>query len=200
MPLVRRVADKDSYALQTEPPKLPTDYASLRAEVAGVAAKLRSGHAAALGLTVRNSYKIAFGIVGEEVAETPLRRRLRNFYLGPVFEASDAPGGLSGNNPTTRAFVLSPSREIVQKNAVFMEPMATYLARQALKHNWSDLTDRLEVNAEDNAGALFRSMTDGSRRNFSADEADLAVVSLLPLVAPDVRLTLQAGYNEYAQR
>lgn len=191
------VSDERLFA---EPPELPHDYASVRAAVAQTALQLRTVHEKTLGFNVRDSYQAAYAIVGEEVAEASVRNRLYSFYFGSQDNQHLFPGkGVRLTNATTRAYVKLPPIETVQKSAVFQEPMATYLARHAVRGYIDNLTDALEPHAEENAGALFRAFTGKKHRNFSLDEADLAVVTLLPLVPADVRLTLKAGFDEYAQ-
>ena len=170
------------------------DYYLHRRALALTASELRQH-----GMRAAESFSTAFSIVGEDIGDNQLRRRLQAFFIGN--------SGVSLVTPVRPNLYCGASRRIYSglptarlrddqktKSAVSSEPLATYLIRSNLPYQPSTMTlDEQETHA----GALIRSLAQPLLQTFNYFEAAQATQSLLPELDADLQLSLGAVWAEY---
>lgn len=184
--------------LKVVPLEYPNDneYYSHREALAVTAAGLRDH-----GLRTANSFIGAFAIVGEDIGDSAIRQQLHDFFIGR--------SGVTMVTPSTTKLYCGASRrqfsglptarlltETVTTSAVVNEPLATFMVRNLLAYRPNEMSLSEQ---ESHAGALIRSMSQASVHIINCHDAAAATQPLLPVLAPDLQLSLAAVWSEYSQ-
>ena len=185
-------------SLEIEP---SSEFYEQRSLLAFTADALRKGSGK---LRTAESFVAAFAIVGEDIADNALRTYLQAFFIGEsgVSIPRQSTSKLY-NGGSRRSFSgLPTARQILVEDklaAVCKTPPAILLVRNLAVYEPRSMT---QVEQESHAGDLIRSLSlviirsPNSCPPFEYQEAATATAMLLPTLAPDLRISLEAVWTE----